>query len=239
MSHYELVTFASVEALARGVAQRWLDELAAAPQGQAYCVALSGGRVARNFFGAVADLGRAPPQLFANVHFFWADERCVPPDDAESNFWLAQKSLFLPLAIPPERIHRICGEAEPAEAATSATRELRRLAPADAAGNPVLDLVFLGMGEDGHIASLFPNAPEFVSESPAVYYPVTGPKPPPRRITMSFAALSAAKKAWVIISGQGKKQAFSASLAKEGRTPLAQLLQQRTATIIFVDNIGI
>lgn len=237
--HYDVISFDSPVALARGVAHRWFENLAASPPGKAYCAALSGGRIAREFFAAVAALGHQRRSLFGNVHFFWADERCVPPDDAESNYALAQADLFRPLEIPSVQVHRIQGEAPPPQAAANSGAELCRWAPVNHVGIPVLDLVFLGMGEDGHIASLFPNAPPPAAETLSVYRPVEGPKPPPRRITMTFAVLMAAKQVWVLISGPGKERAFQASLSKEGQTPLARLLQRRGHTLIFVDKISI
>ncbi len=236
--HYDLISFDSAEALARNVAQRWLADLAATAKPKPYCVALSGGRIARRFFTAVANLGRSQQNLFGSVHFFWADERCVPPGDEESNFGLAQICLFQPLQIAPERVHRLAGEVPPAQAAAAAAAELRLRAPANAAGIPVLDLVLLGMGEDGHIASLFPQTP-LVTESPAVYMPVEGPKPPPRRITLTLPVLGAAKRAWVLVSGPDKGQAFRDSISGDGRTPLARLLRERVNTQIFVDKISI
>jgi len=95
---------------------------------------LSGGRIAQIFFAAVVEQARArktgngdTPSLPSNVHFFWADERCVPPDDAESNFKLANELLFLPLKISENQIHRIHGELPPDKAAELATAEIRRV----------------------------------------------------------------------------------------------------------------
>src|SRR6266496_527225 len=156
-----LFSFTTDDALARTVANRWLDELAARTNDTApYCVALSGGRIARKFFAAVAERAQARPVSFGHLHFFWADERCVPPTDAESNFGLAKAHLLEPLAISPDKIHRVRGEISPQWAAAEAEAEVCRIAPVNGSGQPVLDLAFLGMGEDGHVASLFPGALE-------------------------------------------------------------------------------
>ena len=98
----------------------------------------------------------------------------------------------------------------------------------------MIDLVFLGMGEDAHVASLFPSDTEAI-KSQAVYRAVTGPKPPPRRVTLGYAALSAAREVWVLASGRGKAEALRASLSKSGDTPLARVLQSRENTEILTD----
>jgi len=95
------------------------------------------------------------PSLPGNVHFYWADERCVPPDDPESNFKLADELLFRPLKIPNAQIHRIHGEDSPATAVQGAGSGLRQIALPGENGQPVLDLIFLGMGEDGHARHYF------------------------------------------------------------------------------------
>ena len=110
MNNFELISFASADELARAAAGAWLDEIESANRaGKPHCVALSGGRIAQKFFASVVEQAKArkigdggTPSLPANVHFFWADERCVPPDDPESNFKLANELLFAPLKIADE-----------------------------------------------------------------------------------------------------------------------------------------
>src|SRR6185369_924383 len=154
MPNYELLTFDAPLALAEAAAEAWLTKIESANPGpdQRHLVALSGGRIAADFFRALAENAKRRGVLFAGVHFFWADERCVPSRDRESNFGIAQQLLIQPLAIPQAQVHRIRGEIPPVDAAREAAEELRRMAPANSEGQPVLDLVFLGMGEDGHIA---------------------------------------------------------------------------------------
>jgi 6-phosphogluconolactonase len=239
MPNHELFSFATDDALAGAVADRWLDELAARTDDPApYCVALSGGRIAKKFFAAVARRAPTRPVSFGHVHFFWADERCVPPTDAESNFGLAKAHLLDPLAISPDKIHRVRGEIAPKWAAAEAEAEICRIAPMNGSGQPVLDLVFLGMGEDGHVASLFPSALEEAVRSKSVYLPVVALKPPPQRITLNLAALAAARRVWVLASGPGKENALRQSLAADGKTPLALALQARRQTIVFSDLAG-
>jgi 6-phosphogluconolactonase len=232
MSNVVLVRFSNPEDLAESVAREFLSWAAKGPQGLS--VALSGGRIADRFFSAVAAMGEGPPEGLAGVQFFWADERCVRPDDPDSNYRLAREGLLAPLGIPEGRIHRIRGEEASAQAARSAEAELRRFAVA-ARGQPVLDLILLGMGEDGHIASLFPGEPDSVIQSGAVYRAVTAPKPPPARITIGYPALLAARAVWVLASGSGKSQALEHSLSPASNTPLARVLQGRTSTTVFTD----
>jgi len=279
MHNFELISFANADELARTVAGKWLDEIAAAKRaGKRHCVALSGGRIARKFFASVVEQAKArkigdgdTSSLPANVHFFWADERCVPPDNTESNFAIARKFLFAPLKIADAQIHRIRGELPPDKAAELATAEIRRVtlsSPSppqkeERAGvrrpivsnsnpltptlsplgrgegvdfQPILDLIFLGMGKDGHVASLFPGESENAAASKAVYRAVKdSPKPPQNRVTLGYAAIAAARQVWVLVSGTGKKTALHESLFCKNRTPLARVTQFRTQTKIFSD----
>lgn len=231
----ELLSFTSNRELAEAAANSWLKEIASA-KGATHCAALSGGRIAQSFFSDVAASARAQKISFANVHFFWADERCVPPDNAESNFRVAREFLLSPLEIARDHIHRIRGE-EPADfACAEAEAEICRVAPLNQAGLPILDLIFLGLGEDGHVASLFPGQPEPAAEGKFAFRSITNsPKPPPRRITLSYAAIAAAKKVWVLASGAGKEAALRESLKPDGQTPLASVLKSRSRTLIFTD----
>ena len=227
-----ITAFPTTAQLAAGAAD---DFLKAMPASAGFTVALSGGRIAKDFFSAVARLAQERGQSISQVHFFWGDERCVPPDDAESNYRSAEELLFTPLGLPAQNIHRIRGEDEPEQAAREAEAELRCFAQTNASGQPVLDLILLGMGEDGHVASLFPGETEDVMGSPAVYRTVTASKPPPRRITLGYGAIAAAREVWVLASGAGKEEALRESLSTGGKTPLARVLRERKLTRIFTD----
>lgn len=236
MANFELNKFGNPQALATTVAQEWLRALQASGSvSGAYSVALAGGRIAGTFFDAVSKLAQNQREALETVHFFWGDERCVPPDSAESNFALARDQLLTPLSIPDSRIHRVHGERPPELAATEAERALRGFAAASHDGQPVLDLIFLGMGEDGHVASLFPGEPLETMTDKRVYRPVIGPKPPPKRITLGYAAIAAAREVWVLVSGHGKQEAFHDSLSETGTTPLARVLKLRRYTRVFTD----
>ncbi len=225
---FELVRFSNDEELAKGAAADWLKALRNRPSPQLnYTMALSGGRIARTFFKEIVMQAMQGAQdagtkrLLQNVHFFWGDERCVPPGDPESNFGAASELLLKPLGVPEAQIHRVRGEGAEEFALREAVNDICRIAPV-VNGQPVLDLVILGMGEDGHVASLFPGEPEEVRSSGVVYRAVTAVKPPPRRITLGYAALAAAREAWVIAAGAGKEGALKESLSPRGKTPLAR-----------------
>ena len=232
---FEYLFFADPGELARAAANAWLDEIERANRaGKTHCVALSGGRIALDFFTAAVEQARRRSVSFDRVHFFWADERCVPPSDPESNFKLANELLLAPLQIPEDRVHRLRGEEAPEAAVKTAGAELRRVT-----GGAALDLIFLGMGEDGHVASLFPGAPAGTGgdEGPFLFVDHS-PKPPPRRISMSYGAIAAAQGVWVLVSGPGKEAAFRESLKPDGRTPLARVLRLHPGTKIF-SNLGL
>jgi 6-phosphogluconolactonase len=237
VQNFELISFGDANVVAQAAASGLIKALLSARLSQAASctVALSGGRISQRFFAAVVELALLSKISFTNAHFFWADERCVPPNDAESNFRVARELLLGPLKIADERIHRIRGEASPDFAAPEAEAEICRIAPLGEQGQPVLDLVFLGMGEDGHVASLFPGEPESVIASPAIYRAVTATKPPPRRITLGYATIAAARQVWVLASGAGKESALRNSLAPSGQTPLARVIKTRQRTRILTD----
>lgn len=190
---------ADLSALNRSSAD-WLErEIRAAVAARGSCsVALSGGRSPRPFLEDLA--ARALP--WGQVRFFFVDERCVPPDDPESNFRMAREALFEPARIDPSRIHRMEGERADRDAAA---RDYEALLPAE------LDVVVLGIGEDGHTASLFPGSPlldERVRKVAAAF----GPKPPPWRLTLTPPVLLAARRTVMITAGKGKAQAVARAL---------------------------
>ena len=233
---YQLLSYESDAALAKSAAADWLAILRnrADPARMPYNVALSGGRIVKTFFTEIVRQAENSPLIFQNVHFFWADERCVPPSDPESNYAVARQLLFEPMQIPETQIHRLRGEGPEPLALQEAVSDICEWT-AVAKEQPVLDLIFLGMGEDGHVASLFPGEPEEVMQDEAVYRAVTAVKPPPRRITLGYAAIAAAREVWVIVSGAGKQRALKESLSLAGKTPLARVLSQRSETKILTD----
>ena len=236
MPNVELQHFASADELAARVAADWLAAIrTAAEAGSRFTVALSGGRIAKTFLSATAHRALAEDVSFRHVEFFWGDERCVPATHADSNYLLAKTNLLDPLKVDANQIHPLCCEDDGRITAARAPAELRRIADANASGLPILDLVFLGMGEDAHVASLFPEEPETARNLPDIYRPVTATKPPPQRITLGYQVIAAAREVWVLASGAGKAVALEASLKPGSSTPLARVLQSRARARIYSD----
>lgn len=126
-----------------------------------FAVALSGGATPRPLYTMLGSESFAPRIDWSRAHLFWSDERCVPPEDPRSNYHMAQEILLKTVPLLPENIHRIRGENDPESSATEYENDLRNFFGAlDADGRPGsgFDLILLGMGEDGHTASLFPGS---------------------------------------------------------------------------------
>jgi 6-phosphogluconolactonase len=155
---------------------------------------------------------------WSRVAVFWVDERMVPPDAPDSNFRLAGSVWLDKVSIPAERIHRMHGEGPATEAAAAYARLLR-----DRLGDPArIDLVLLGMGPDGHVASLFPGHPLLRAWDRDVAILDDAPKPPPRRMTLTLKALTAARGIVVFAAGLAKAGAIAEVLSDEdSELPLA------------------
>jgi 6-phosphogluconolactonase len=226
----------STESLAEAAGAHFVEAI---PARAPFHVALSGGRIAKSFYDAIVKKVHAESLNVDHIHFFFADERCVPPSDPESNFLTARQSLFDPLQIRAEQIHRIHGETEDIYAVQEAEAELCRIAPLNPDGQPILDLVILGMGEDGHTASLFPGESPTLINDKSVFRAVTAVKPPPRRITLGYAPLRAARQLVVLASGKAKeailRQVFSEIKAGAPTLPLARVLHTHQNVVILTD----
>jgi 6-phosphogluconolactonase len=181
-------------------AQKIADLLrsAAEARGRA-CVALAGGTTPRAVHEALALRSDVPWPL---IHVFFGDERCVPPDHPDSNYRMAKESLLERVPIPPAQIYRPRAEEPDHEAAA---RAYEAVLPA------ALDLVILGIGEDGHTASLFPRSPA-LNDRARRYIPVIGPKPPPERLTLTVPALEAARDIVMLAVGSAKADAVARAL---------------------------
>jgi 6-phosphogluconolactonase len=167
-------------------------------------IALSGGSTPRPVYELLAlQAGVA----WEKWRIFFSDERCVAPDDAHSNYRLARETLLERARIPDERVHRMRGELDEQEAARSYEAEL---------GLEPLDLVLLGMGEDGHTASLFPGSPA-LDERTRLVVPAVAPVEPRRRLTLTFRALDAARAAFFLICGESKAPRLAQVLAERRR----------------------
>lgn len=152
----------------------------------------------------------------------FGDERCVPPEDKDSNFRMARESLFDRASIPTGNIFRVRGEIDPAAAATEYEEKLAAVAARFGEERYRHDLLILGMGEDGHTASLFPGSPA-LDETVRNVIPATGPKPPPQRITMTFPLLNAAREVCFMATRKGKEEVLERVLAGDQQFPAARV----------------
>jgi 6-phosphogluconolactonase len=177
----------------------------------AFIVALAGGSIAPLFFPSLA----LTPIDWSRVDFFWADERAVPPDHPDSNFAEAERLWLKPAGVPEARIHRIHGEdPDLRRAALAYAAELHRIAGAP----PALDFALLGVGPDGHVASLFPGHASLKEDQEAVLPIEDAPRPPARRITLTLPVLSGA--ALVVIAADWGAKADVIHRALEPGSPL-------------------
>jgi 6-phosphogluconolactonase len=231
----EILSFRSAEEIAQAAAERWINALQERKTQSRFGIALSGGRIAKTLYTQMVLNARGASIDWNSIHFFWADERCVPPGDSNSNYAAARDFLLKPLGIEARNVHRVLGEIDPEQAAEKAETELCGIVPKNKSGRPVLDLIFLGMGEDGHVASLFPDELPEVRENPKVYRNVIAPKPPPQRVTLGYQPLFAARQVWILASGPGKLEAFQGLLQADLRLPVVQVIERRTHTVLFED----
>lgn len=202
-------------------------------------LALSGGTTP----GRTYELLAAGAGGLSRVHVWFADERCVPAQDEQSNFRLVERTLLAPAGVPEQRVHRMEGELGPHEGARRYAAELEGAlagGESQAGGEgrraPVLDLVVLGIGPDGHVASLFPGAESLRAGEQAACLGVSdSPKPPPERITLSLAVLRAARECVLLATGAAKADAVAAMLGEPTPHVPASLLRRERLTV-FADD---
>ena len=179
-----------------------------------FTIALSGGSTPAAAYRRLATPdSRLPTPDWQRTHVVWGDERCVPPDDLRSNYRMAKEALLDRVPIPADQIHRIRGEDDPEKAAAEYERELRALLNSEQCAHPErsegslesrgLDLVLLGLGEDGHTASLFPGQAA-VHETARWVIAVPAPDGTMWRITLTPAVLNAARNVTFVVSGPSK-----------------------------------
>jgi 6-phosphogluconolactonase len=198
-----LVVVPDARALARRAAERILELVRAAVAERGCCsVALAGGSTPRATYEVLGGSALASALPWGAVDWYFGDERAVPPDHAESNYRAAVETLFASRPEALARVHRMPGDAADLEAAARAYGD----------GLPErLDLMLLGIGEDGHTASLFPGSTA-LAERAARIAVVTGPKPPNPRLTVTPPVIESARQLLVLASGEGKAAAVARAL---------------------------
>lgn len=175
-----------------------------------FTLALSGGSTPKKLYSLLATDGYKDQIDWSLAEIFWSDERCVPADDPESNYRLAVEAMLSKLPIPAAQVHRVPADEPDREAASLAyTREMQRVFGTDQV--PAFDLIQLGMGPEGHTASLFPHQPS-LHENERLIMSVTVPKPPPPRLTFTPPLLNAAHHILFLVTGAEKVEAVQAVL---------------------------
>jgi 6-phosphogluconolactonase len=197
----------------------------AAAQAHTFTCGLTGGSAALIFLGALreADID------WSRVTLFWGDERAVPPDSPDSNYGLAEQMLLKPLSAKAPNAIRM--QAEVPDLQFAAKRYSQSLPPA-------LDLLILGVGDDGHVCSLFPGHPALrVTDSPVTVVE-DSPKPPPRRLTLTLPYVMRSRRIWIVAVGERKRLLLQRAISREGvSTPLDLVIAQSKTVSVFTDQI--
>jgi len=187
--------------LARKAADRFIAlALDAMARSGRFAVALSGGSTPRELYALLGSFPYKDRLDWTRVHLFWGDERCVPPDHPESNFGMVRSTLLSQVSIPAPNIHRMAGEKVPEEGAAEYERELRGFF-----GSTIsrFDLILLGIGEDGHTASLFPDS-EALDEGEHLVAAIYLDKLRSWRLTLTYPAINAAAEIAFLAAGKNK-----------------------------------
>ncbi|HYJ69047.1 MAG TPA: 6-phosphogluconolactonase [Nocardioidaceae bacterium] len=221
MSAPAVLVHRTADLLASAVAARLLTRLVDLQStGRVPSVVLAGGTIADRVHQTVADSAAREAVDWQRVALWWGDERYLPADDAERNETQARRSLLDRLALDSTLVHPMPADDGSGDADAAAERyadELRQAAaPEDHGAVPTFDILMLGIGPDGHVASLFPEHPVLYDERSAVG--VHGsPKPPPTRVSLTFASLNRSREVWFLASGDAKARAARLALGGAGR----------------------
>jgi 6-phosphogluconolactonase len=204
----KIVYFVAPDALAARAAQYFVEqaERAVAARGQAR-IAISGGSTPKAAFALLADpaepwRGRMP---WSKLDLWWVDERCVPPDDPDSNYRMTREAMLNHVPLKPEQIHRMEGELEPEAAAARYESELRNSFRLEGAGLPRFDLIQLGMGPDGHTASLFPHT-QALHEQRRLAVANHVQNKDAWRVTLTWPVINRGSQVFFLIGGADKAQ---------------------------------
>jgi 6-phosphogluconolactonase len=227
---HELKVLPDDAALAAAVAERFLQRVVAAQgRGEEPQIALTGGTIAHAIHQQIAARAGSYAVDWDRIVFWWGDERFVAPDSAERNA-LDARSVFLDV-VGAGQVHEMPSTADvpDAEAGAAAYSDLMR-----AEGSGEFDLVMLGLGPDGHVASLFPGFVQLDVDDRIAVAVADAPKPPPDRISLTFAALNRSRAVWLLVSGAAKADAVARALAETGDvrdTPARGISPASAATV--------
>jgi len=211
-----LIICADYESLSREAARRFVTAVEEAGR-RAFHVALAGGGTPRRLYEllATSEFERRIP--WERVHFFWGDERLVPLDHPQSNYKLVRDSLLKHVRIPPKNVHPVQVNRPWEQAAAAYEQELRSKV-GGRWGFPSFDLVLLGLGDDGHTASLFPRAAS-LQERQKLVTTHRMPGTEPARVTLTLPVLNAAKRVFFLVSGESKATALRTVVEGTGQLP--------------------
>lgn len=212
------------EGLAHRVAQ-WVVDLACATPGR-FAIALSGGSTPKRLYQLLAASPLVEAMPWQRVHLFWGDDRFVPWDDPNSNYAMAREAMMAHVPIPPENVHGIVFEGTPQTAADAYERTLKSYYGADVLdpARPLFDVMLLGMGPDGHTASLFPGKPALDEKQHWVTgVPEPGLNPFVPRVTLTYPALESARSVAFVAAGADKTTMMRRVLAGEHDLPSARV----------------
>ncbi len=200
-----------------------------------FCVALSGGNTPRGVYAQLA-ARHARDLSWDKIHIFFGDERCVSPDDPESNYRMARESLLSKIPVPEENVHRIPGELPAAQAAVQYEKDVRTFFRLPAGAWPRFDLILLGIGDDGHTASLFPGSAALQEQSRIVVSNWVE-KFEAYRITVTYPVLNHANEVVFLVSGKGKAAIVSDIFdsAKQGFYPAQKVRPENGKLLWLVD----
>ncbi|CAN5187824.1 MAG: 6-phosphogluconolactonase [Nocardioidaceae bacterium] len=213
MSEESVTVHPSPEALAEAVAAELLIALTEAQAaGAVPAIVLTGGSVADGIHRAVAASPGRDGVDWSSVQVWWGDERFVRLDDGDRNERQARTALLDGLPLHPAHVHPMPADDGSQSAEQAAARYADELAAAAGDGSPVFDVLMLGVGEDGHVASLFPDHPGLAASGVAVAVR-DSPKPPPVRVSLTFEALNRAREVWFVAAGGGKAWAVAQARA--------------------------
>jgi 6-phosphogluconolactonase len=227
------------QALAAAVAARFLTKIIDVLEEQELAhVCLTGGTMGSAVLEAIAASPARDTVDWGRIHFWWSDERYLPRGDAERNETQSRAALLDALELDPAHVHALPAPGEQPDieqAARAYEAELAAAAP-EGAAYPKFDVLFLGVGPDGHVASLFPEHPQ-VRETERVVVPETdSPKPPTERLSFTIPVINSADRVWLVLAGADKAGALGLTLAGASMTEVpAAAVEGRKRTVFFVD----